>query len=85
MQVQKFADEVVIKAFPTSGDATQHLDILTDILSKGKEKWGGPFVTFCNLVAAQLDWPTEVVVQQAAPVLDAKLEPTTGAGVRGER
>ena len=74
MQVQKFADAVIVKAFPTDGDETQFLNILTDILSQGKEKWGGPFVTLCNLIAAQLDWPTEVVVQQAAPVLDAKLE-----------
>ena len=74
MQVQKFADAVIVKAFPTDGDATQFLNILTDILSQGKEKWGGPFVTLYNLIAAQLDWPTEVVIQQAAPVLDAKLE-----------
>ena len=67
-------DAVIVEAFPTDGDGTQCLNILTDILSQGKEKWGGPFVTLYNLIAAQLDWPTEVVIQQAAPVLDAKLE-----------
>ena len=67
-QVQKFADAVIIKAFPTDGDETQHLNILTDILSQGKEKWDGPFVTLHNLIAAQLDWPTEVVIQQASVI-----------------
>lgn len=50
MQVQKFADAVIVKAFPTDGDETQYLNILTDILSQGKEKWGGPFVTLYNLI-----------------------------------